>query len=79
MRIVYISTAGSGDPTKASLPWHLAVNGSVEAGHDVVMVMAGDSTDLVVGGSADSIEGVGVPPLRELVQKARKHEVPVFV
>ena len=79
MRIVYISTAGSGDPTKASLPWHLAVNGSVEEGHDVVMVMAGDSTDLVVGGAADSVEGVGVPPLRELLQKARKHEVPVFV
>ena len=79
MRIVYISTAGSGDPTKASLPWHLAVNGSVEEGHDVVMVMAGDSTDLVVGAASDSIEGVGVPPLRDLLQKARKHEVPVFV
>ena len=78
MRVVYISTAGSGDPTKASLPWHLAVNGSVEEGHDVVMVLAGDSTDLVAGG-VDGVEGVGIPPLAELVAKARRHEVPVFV
>ena len=79
MHIVYICTAGSADPTKASLPWHLAVNGSIAEGHDVTMVLAGDGTDLVVGDSVDTIEGLGVPSMKELVTKARKHEVPVFV
>ena len=79
MRVVYICTSGSSDPTKASLPWHLAVNGSVEEGHEVVMVLAGDSTELTVGDTVETLEGVGVPPMRELVAKARRHEVPVFV
>ena len=79
MRVVYICTAGSADPTKASLPWHLAVNGSLAEGHEPIMVLAGDATDLVVGDTVDTLEGLGVPPMRELVTKARQHEVPVFV
>lgn len=79
MRVVYICTSGTADPTKASLPWHLAVNGSVEEGHETVMVLAGDATDLVVGDTVDTLEGVGIPPMSELVAKARRHEVPVFV
>ena len=79
MRIVYISTAGTSDPTKASLPWHLAVNGSLEAGQEPVMVLAGDASELAVAGAVERVEGVGVPPMTELVAKARRHEVPVFV
>lgn len=79
MRIIYICTAGSSDPTKATLPWHLAVNGSLAEGQEPVMVLAGDATDLVVGDTVADLEGVGVPPLEELVTTARRHEVPVFV
>ena len=79
MRIVYICTAGSADPTKASLPWHLAVNGSVAEGHETVMVLAGDATEVTIGDTLDTLEGLGVPPMRELVATARRHEVPVFV
>ena len=79
MHVVYICTAGSADQTKASLPWHLAVNGSIEEGHDVSMVLAGDATELVVGGAAETWEGMGLPPMSEMVAKAREHEVPVFV
>ncbi len=32
MKILYMATAGANDPTRASIPWHLAVNGSLEAG-----------------------------------------------
>ena len=76
---MYLTTSGSTDPTKASIPIHLAVNGSIENGDAVEIVLAGDATDLVVGGVADSVEGVGVPPLRELLAKARQHQVPVWV
>ena len=76
---MYLTTSGTSDPTKASIPIHLAVNGSIENGDQVDIVLAGDATDLVVGGAADSVEGVGVPPLRELLAKARQHQVPVWV
>ena len=43
------------------------------------MVLAGDATELVVGENARHLEGLGVPPLRELLTKLREHQVPVYV
>jgi predicted peroxiredoxin len=79
VRFVYVVSKGASDPTLASVPLHLAVNGSVEVGHDVSVVLAGDGAEVVLGDNAESIEGVGVPPMRELLQKARDHRVPVYV
>ena len=79
MKIIYVATAGAGDPTRASIPWHLAVNGSVTVGQQTGIVLAGDATELILSGTADSLEGLGVPPMRELLDKARAHEVPVYV
>jgi predicted peroxiredoxin len=79
MRIVYMATAGSKDPTRASIPWHLAVNGSMEVGQETAVVLAGDATELLVGGTAESLEGLGVPPMRELVEKARSRQLSVYV
>jgi hypothetical protein len=31
MKVLYLATAGAGDATRASLPLHIAANGSVEA------------------------------------------------
>jgi predicted peroxiredoxin len=79
MEILYMATSGSSDATRASIPLHLAVNGSVEAGHEVGVVLAGDATELLKAEVRDSVEGVGVPPLRELLDKARRHELPIYV
>ena len=79
MRTLYMATSGSSDPSRASIPMHLAVNGSVEIGHSVGVVLAGDATDLVQAEVRERVEGVGLPPLRELFAKARQHEVPVYV
>jgi predicted peroxiredoxin len=79
MRLLYIVTKGMGDPTLASVPLHIAANGSVEVGQDVSVVLAGDATDLVIGDNAQRLEGVGVPPARELLGKLKEHEVPVYV
>ena len=43
------------------------------------MVLAGDATDLVIADNAQRMEGVGVPPARELLSKLKEHEVPVYV
>lgn len=79
MRMLYIVTKGADDPTLASVPLHLAANGSLEVGQEVSLVLAGDGTDLVLGENARQLEGVGVPPMRELLGKLREHRVPVYV
>ena len=79
MRALYISASGSVDPTRASIPLHLAVNGSVEVGHEVGILLAGDATEMVKADVRERLEGVGVPPVRDLFAKVRQHEVPVFV
>lgn len=79
MKVLYLATAGTGDATKASLALHIAANGSVEAGQDCAVVLAGDGTELVSQATAAAVEGVGVPPARELFQKLLDNRVPVYV
>jgi predicted peroxiredoxin len=79
MKLLYIVTKGTDDPTLASVPLHIAANGSLEVGQEVSVVLAGDATDLVIGDNARNVEGVGVPPLRDLLGKLKEHQVPVYV
>ena len=79
MKITYFVSAGTADPTRASIPLHLAANGSVEIGQETSIVLGGDAAELLLGDTAAALEGLGVPPMRELLAKLRDHEVPVFV
>jgi predicted peroxiredoxin len=79
MKITYFVSSGPADATRASLPLHLAANGSIEVGHEAAIVLGGAATELLLADNADTIEGIGVPPMRELLAKLRDHEVPVFV
>lgn len=79
MRITYFVSSGPADATRVSIPLHLAANGSLEVGQQPAIVLGGDATELLLGDAADRIEGVGVPPARELLAKLRDHAVPVFV
>jgi predicted peroxiredoxin len=79
MKFVYMATTGTDDPTKASLPLHIAANGSLEVGHEVAVVLAGDATEIVLADNLDQMQGVGVPAARELVAKLRDHSIPVYV
>jgi len=79
MKITYFVSAGAADATRASIPLHLAANGSVEIGQETTIVLGGDATELLVGDTVGALEGVGVPPARDLLAKLREHAVPVFV
>ena len=79
MKFIYVATKGASDATLASIPFHIAANGSVEVGHDTSVVLAGDAAEVAVGDNVQTIEGVGVPPMRDLVAKLREHSVPVYV
>jgi predicted peroxiredoxin len=79
MEILYIGSSGRADAVKAALPFHLAVNGSLARGDTARVVLAGDATDLILGDTVDTLEPLGVPPLRELVAKAVDNGVPIDV
>ncbi len=77
--VLYITSCGTSDPTRASIPRHLAVNGSIEADQTVRLVLAGDATEELKADVRESLAGLGVPTLRELVAKARDRSVPIHV
>ena len=79
VKILYLAITGASDPTRASIPLHIAANGSVEAGQECAVVLAGDATELVLRGTAERVEGVGIPPAKELLQKLLDNQVPVYV
>jgi predicted peroxiredoxin len=79
VRIAYFVSAGTSDATRASIPLHLAANGSIEAGQEPAIVLGGDATELLLDDNAERLEGLGVPPVRDLLAKLRDHAVPVFV
>jgi predicted peroxiredoxin len=78
-RLIISTASGTADPTRASLPFHIAANGAIAAGVEVAVILAGDATDLVKPGLAESVRGVGVPPLAELLEKCRAGGVTLHV
>ena len=77
-RILFVSTHGSEDPTRATLPW-LTAKGAIEGGHQPQIVLAGDAAILANRTIAEGVIGVGIPPLKELIAFAMEKNVPVFV
>jgi predicted peroxiredoxin len=79
VKITYFASAGTADPTRASIPLHLAANGSIEVGQETEIILGGDAAELLLADNAETLEGVGVPPLRDLLAKLRDHAIPVYV
>lgn len=79
MKFLYLVSKGADDPTLASVPLHLAVNGSAEVGHDTQVLLVGDGVDIVIEDKAQNITGVGLPPMAELLSKLKEHQIPVYV
>ena len=75
---LFIGTHGSEDPTKATLPFPMAY-GAVQAGHEPAIVLVGDSSVLMNDAVVDSVHGVGLAPLKELIDKVIEHKVPIHV
>ena len=78
-RLLYVATHGPDDPTKACMPFHLAVNGAVEAGIEAEINLAGDAAVLIQDHYIDTLVPVGLPPLKELMAKAQARGVTIHV
>ena len=42
-------------------------------------MLVGDATELVSREKAERVEGVGIPPTKELLQKLLDNQIPVYV
>ena len=78
-RLLITTIAGSSDPTRASLGFHMAVNGAVKNQIETSIAMAGDAVELLKPGAALAVRGIGVPPLAELLSGCAAAGVRIFV
>lgn len=78
-KLLYVATHGPDDPTKACMPFHLAVNGAVVAGIDAEINLAGDGALLIQDHVIESLMPVGFPSLKELIGACIDKGVPIFV
>jgi predicted peroxiredoxin len=77
--LLIVTAAGADNPTRASVPFHVAVNGARPAGTQVAVALAGDAAELIKPDVIANVVGLGVPPLRDLLDKCLDQEVPVYV
>ena len=78
-KLIYVGTHGPDDPTKACMPFHLAVNGAAEAGIEVEINLAGDAAVLIQDQYVTTLVPLGLPPLKELMAKTQDKGIHVFV
>jgi predicted peroxiredoxin len=77
-KLLITGTHGAEDPTRASMPFHIA-KGAKEAGYDVDIVLAANGPLILKDAVRDSLQGVGLPPLKDLMQFAVENHLRVYV
>jgi predicted peroxiredoxin len=77
-KLMYVGTFATDDPTRATMPF-IAASGALDRGHEPMIVLMGEAVYLLKEGIADTVHGVGFPPLRQLLDKLIDHEVPFYV
>ncbi len=78
-KLLVVTATGAGDPTRASIPFHVAANGAAAAGMDCGVALAGDSADLIKPEVAAGVRGIGIPPLAALLEACRTRAVQIYV
>jgi predicted peroxiredoxin len=80
-KLLVTTLVGPSDPTRASIPFHLAVNGAakITPGSDIAMALAGDASELMKPGVADTVRGVGVPPLAQLLADCKAAGIRLYI
>ena len=77
-KILYLGTHGTDDPTRASMPFHMAL-GAVEGGHAAEINLAGDAVVCILDKIIESIKGVGMPSIKELMENILNEKVPIYI
>jgi len=77
--LIIVAATGPHDHTRASIPFHIAVNGAAPIGVEAGVILAGDAAELVKPHVIAEVKGVGVPPLKDLVEKCVSQNVHFYV
>ena len=78
-KLLITTLVGPADPTRASIPFHVAVNGAAKNGTETAMALAGDATELLKPGVAETVRGIGVPTLAALFAGCKSAGVRFFI
>ena len=78
-KLLIVASTGPQDPTRASIPFHIAANGAAPGGVESGVAFAGDAAELVKADIAANVRGVGIPPLQDLIQKCVTQGVSFYV
>ncbi len=78
-KLLIVSTTGAQDSTRATIPFHVAVNGAAPSGQECAIALVGDATDLVKTEVSERVRGVGVPPLASLLAGCVEKGIRLFV
>ena len=77
-KILYIGTHGTDDPTSATFPFLMA-KGAIKAGHETGIILMGEAAPLIKDSIAAQVHGIGIPPLKELMDFLVTREVRISV
>jgi len=74
-KLLIVASTGPTDPTRASIPFHIAANGAATAGVGCEIALAGDATELV----KPEVAAGGIPPLADLLAKCAAQNITFYV
>lgn len=77
-KLLYVGTHGTDDPTLATFPFLMA-KGAIEAGHETGIILMGEAAPLIKDSIAAQVQGIGVPPLKELAEFLHGRQVRISV
>jgi uncharacterized protein involved in oxidation of intracellular sulfur len=77
-KVLFVGTHGTDDPTRATFPF-MEAKGVIEAGHETGIILMLEATRLIKDHIAAQVQGVGVPPLKELMDFLVSHNVRISV
>ena len=77
-KLFYVGTHATDDPTKAVIPFVLAI-GAKTAGIDVEVGLMAEAPYLMKDEVAKTVHGVGFPPLPELLEQTVSLGIPIHV
>ncbi len=77
-KILYYTTHGTEDPTRAGLTF-IAANGAKEAGHEPIVGLLAEATVLMKGDIPKSVTPVGFGPLNEIMATTISNGTPIYV
>ena len=77
-KLFYVATCATNDPTKASLPFVVAL-GARTAGIEVQIGLVGEAAYLMKDDIAKTVHGVGFSPFTELLEQTIAAGIPIHV